>query len=352
VSDETGSDGPQERYSSVSDRIQERMMRAQSGARDEADGAPRSASGAPRGGRQLEDLFTADEVFQRLAATADHELRRTPRMLWFSGMAAGFSIGLTFLSRMAFGAELGAPGEFPADILYPIGFIVIVLGRYQLFTENTLTPVTLVLTRLASIPALMRLWGVVFIANILGATLFVLLLSVPGTVSPEAIHAGEEIAAHGLELPLTDLFLKGIVAGGIVASMVWLLHAVRDSTARFLIVFLLMIMIPATDLFHCVTGWSEVFFAFIHGQASFADIAGFEAAVALGNILGGVFLVALINYGQTKERRFSDRDSQMLKLSWREFLFGAGLKREHGGAVAPELDRPGAQESPEKIRDA
>jgi formate/nitrite transporter FocA (FNT family) len=209
-----------------------------------------------------------------------------------------------------------------------------------------------VLTRLASIPALMRLWGVVFIANILGATLFVLLLSVPGTVSPEAIHAGEEIAAHGLELPLSDLFLKGIVAGGIVASMVWLLHAVRDSTARFLIVFLLMIMIPATDLFHCVTGWSEVFFAFIHGQASFADIAGFEAAVALGNILGGVFLVALINYGQTKERRFSDRDSQMLKLSWREFLFGAGLKREHGGAVAPELDRPGAQESPEKIRDA
>lgn len=323
----------------LADRIQDRMMRGQAGDQGEDDGVPRSASGAPAGGRAVEDLFSADEVFQRLTATADHEFRRSPRMLWFSGMAAGFSIGTTFLSRAALGAETGDPGQMPADLLYPVGFILIVLGRYQLFTENTLTPVTLVMSRIASLPALLRLWGVVFAANILGAALIAGLLSIPGTLDPEIIKAGDELAKESFETSLIDLFLKAIIAGAIVASMVWLMHAVRDGTTRFLIIYILMIMIPVGGLVHVITGFCEVFFGFVHGVGGPFEVLGFLLAVGLGNTVGGVMLVAMINYGQTRESRLDGRNSNALQLSWREFFLGYHRGRDRGGAVAPELER-------------
>ena len=297
----------------------------------------RSGSGAPAGGHAVADLFSADEIFRRLSATADEEFRRTPRMLWFSGLAAGVSIGLTFLARMAMGAATDPTGVFPGDLLYPIGFVVVVLGRYQLFTENTLTPVTLVLTRIASLPALLRLWGVVLAANLVGAGGLALLLSAPGLLDEEQIAVGREIAAHAVEVPSGGLFLKAVVAGTIVASMVWLTHSVREGVARILVVYGLMLLIPTADLFHCITGFCEVAFGVVQGEATVLEALRFTAVVVSGNVVGGVLLVATINYGQTVERRFPDRDCSLLQLSWREFFLGHHEGRSAGDVVAPEL---------------
>ena len=305
---------------------------------DTGDDAPRSGAGAPAEGHAVADLFSADEIFRRLSATADEEFRRTPRMLWFSGIAAGVSIGLTFLARMALAAATESEGVFPGDLLYPVGFVVVVLGRYQLFTENTLTPVTLVMTRIASLPALARLWGVVLAANLVGAAFIATLLSAPGLLEPEQLAVGNEIAKHAVEVPSGGLFFKAVVAGTIVASMVWLTHSVREGVGRIIIVYLLMLLIPTADLFHCITGFAEVFFGVLQGEASLLEAFRFLAVVVAGNTLGGVLLVATINYGQTVERRFPDRDCHLLKLSWREFFLGHHEGREPGGVVAPELE--------------
>ncbi len=300
----------------------------------------RSGSGAPAGGHAVADLFSADEIFRRLSATADEEFRRTPRMLWFSGLAAGVSIGLTFLARMAMTAATDSAGVFPGDLLYPVGFVVVVLGRYQLFTENTLTPVTLVLTRIASIPALLRLWGVVLAANLVGAGGLALLLSAPGLLDEEQLAVGREIAAHAVEVPSGGLFLKAVVAGTIVASMVWLTHAVREGISRIVVVYLLMLLIPTADLFHCITGFCEVVFGVVQGEATIVEALRFLGVVVSGNVLGGVLLVATINYGQTVERRFPDRDCSLLQLSWHEFFLGHHEGRSAGEMVAPELAGP------------
>jgi formate/nitrite transporter FocA (FNT family) len=288
-------------------------------------------------------MFSADEIFHRVAATADHEFQRTPRMLWFSGLAAGLSIGVSFLARMSLGSATGQPGELLGDLLFPVGFLIVVLGRYQLFTENTLTPITLVLTRIASLPALLRLWGVVFAANVLGAGIAAGLLSVPGALPTEVVEAGRTISAHAFEVPIRDLFLRGVLAGGIVASMVWLIHAVDDSAARVLIVYALMLMIPVTGLFHCITSFSEVVFGVFQGEGDLPAALAFLAAVTVGNTVGGVLLVGTINYGQTHETRVPDRDAMTLQLSWKEFLVGHHVGRRSGGAVAPELDHDSAR---------
>ena len=294
----------------------------------------RAGSGAPAAGHAVRDLFSTDEIFQRLVATADEEFVRSTRLLFLSGLAAGLSIGLSFVARAAVTASAGEGGELVGNILYPIGFLLIVLGRYQLFTENTLTPVTLVLTRIASVPELLRLWGVVLTANVLGAFLMAILLAKTGVLDADSAAVARGFGLHGLEFGWGPLFWKGVIAGWLVASMVWLNHAARDSTTRFFIVLFVMYLIPSLDLFHCVIGACEMFYLVILGDATLGAAGYFFSAVVLGNTVGGVLLVAILNYAQTRERRFPDRDCDDLTLTWREFMFGL----EPGSQPGPARD--------------
>lgn len=299
------------------------------------DSLDRAESGAPAAGRAVRDLFSTDEIFQRVVATADEEFVRSSRLLFFSGLAAGLSIGLSFVARSAVTAAVPGPAaDLLGNILYPVGFLLIVLGRYQLYTENTLTPVTLVLTRIASIPQLLRVWGWVLLANVLGAMLTAFALAKTGIFDPDTAAVARGFAEHSLEYAWGPLFSKGMVAGWLVASMVWLNHAARDTTTRFLIVFAIMFLVPAADLFHCIIGACEVFYLVFLGGATLLDFGYFFSAVVLGNTVGGVLLVAILNYSQTRNKRFPDRDCAALELTWREWLYGVGRGRDVHAAMA------------------
>jgi len=196
--------------------------------------------------------------------------------------------------------------------------------------------VTLVLTRVASVPSLLRLWLVVFVANVAGAWAMGAFISYPGVLE-ESIHAmGADIARHAFEIPVVDLFLRGILAGALVAAMVWLTHAVREGMARVAIIYGIFLLIPTAGLFHVITGFVEVVFGVFAGEGTWGQAFAFLAAVGLGNTVGGVVLVALLNFGQTRERRIPE-GSELEELNWRDWLFGfrAGLAMDD--AVAPEV---------------
>lgn len=294
----------------------------------------RSQSGAPAAGRVVRDLFSTDEIFQRIVASADEELGRSSRILFFSGLAAGLSIGLSFMARAALTAAVpGDPSGVIGNLLYPIGFIFIVVGHYQLYTENTLSPVTLVLTRIASLPALLYIWGLVLAANLVGAVIVAFMLARTGVLEPDAIAAARMIGTHALAETWGDLFVKGVFAGWLVAGMVWIYHAVRDSITRFLSVYLIMYLIPTVGLYHCIVGACEGLYLVFLGEATMGTVlADFFLPVLLGNTVGGVLLVALLNYGQTRDRRFPERAREDMRLSWGEWLFGyhtGGLTTRH-----------------------
>ncbi|WP_138431880.1 formate/nitrite transporter family protein [Fodinibius saliphilus] len=282
-----------------------------------------SQSGAPAGGQAVRDIFSTDEIFRRIVATADEDFSRSTRLLFLSGVAAGLSIGLTFVARAAMTTAVGPESSlFLGNMLYPLGFILIVAGKYQLFTENTLTPVTHVLTRIASVPALLRVWGIVLFANVVGAGALAYVLANTGIFAAEAAEVARGFGEHALSVSWNDLFWKGVLAGWIVASMVWLTHAVRDAMARIAIVFILMYLIPIADLFHCIIGACEVLYLIFQGLAGWGQFGYFFSAVTLGNTVGGVILVAILNYSQTRQSRFPDRDCGQLELTWKEWLFG------------------------------
>jgi formate/nitrite transporter FocA (FNT family)/protein-disulfide isomerase len=284
------------------------------------DVVERSRSGAPSAGKAVSDLFSTDEIFHRLTAAADEEFSRSTRLLFLSGVAAGLSISLSFVASAPLTAKTSA---VVGSLLYPLGFIIIALGRYQLFTENTLTPVTLVLTRIASLPRLLRIWGVVLAANVLGCGLCAYVLAETNVFNAEAAEVALEYGRHFLEMPWATLFWKGVFAGWLVASMVWLNHAVRTATARVAVTFVLMYTVSMAELAHCIVGASEVLYFVFRGQATILQFFWeFLAPAALGNTVGGVLLVAILNYSQTRALRFPDRDCGQLELTWREWLLG------------------------------
>ncbi len=282
------------------------------------DGATdQAASGAPAAGWAVGDRFSADEIFQRILASADEEIATGTVELMFSGLAAGFAITLTFVGHAAV-TEYFPENEVLAAILYPLGFIYIILGRYQLYTENTLPPVALVLARLASLPLLVRVWGLVLFGNLVGACLGAFVLANTHVLSAEAMRAGAEFASHGVELGWWDVFWKAIFAGWIVGGVVWLDHASRDTIARFFLIYIAFYTISATELYHVVTTACDAFYyVFYAGAGLFHVFYEFWLPVLLGNTIGGVFLVTLVNYAQIEDRRVPE----VRELSVREVLF-------------------------------
>ena len=293
------------------------------------DAIDQSESGAPAGGEALRDLFSTDEIFHRLVVDAEEEFSQSTRLLFLSGLAAGLSISLSFLGMTVLSALWpGGPSQLAGSLLYPLGFLLVVMGRYQLFTENTLTPVTLVLTRIASIPRLLHIWGVVLAANVLGAALCAYVLATTSVFTPEMAEVAYEIGEAFLRMTWGELFWKGVFAGWLVASMVWLNYAARSMTARTLITFVLIYPVAAAELAHCIVGSTEVLYVVFQSDASlWAFFIDFLVPAVLGNTVGGVLLVAILNFSQTRDHRIPHRDCDQLELTWSEWLFGysAGL---------------------------
>lgn len=173
----------------------------------------RSRSGAPAVGEAVRDRFSSDEVFQRIIAAADEEVTSGSRELFFSGLAAGLAITITF---MLYASLTAATGRDPilSVLLYPLGFIYIIIGGYQLYTENTLPPVALTLERLASVPALFRHWGIVLLGNFAGGAVGAVVLAYGGVLEPEAAAAALDFARHGVyDVTRPELFFKGASRG-------------------------------------------------------------------------------------------------------------------------------------------
>jgi formate/nitrite transporter FocA (FNT family) len=269
----------------------------------------------------VEDIHDTNEIFTRIAANANQEFGRSTQLLFWSGLAAGLAISLSFLGMAAVESAMGSGDhvKLVSSLMYPLGFLFVVLGRFQLFTENTLTPVTLVLTRRASVPRLLRIWGLVLFANVLGTGFAGFYFSATSILDGAMAAAATEIGTHALEMGWGALFTKGTIAGWLVAGMVWLNFSAHTAMARVLIVFALMYVVAAVDLAHCIVGSAEVLYLVFEGEAGLLDwLWRFLAPAALGNTVGGVFLVALLNYAQTGAEVHSGRRA----LSWRDWLLG------------------------------
>mgnify|MGYP000197523564 CR=1 FL=1 len=310
----------------------------------------RSRSGAPAVGEVVRDRFSTDEVFQRIVAAADEEITAGSRELFFSGLAAGFAITITFLLYASLTASTDGHPVLSA-MLYPLGFIYIIIGGYQLYTENTLPPVALTLERLVSVPALLRNWAVVLAGNFAGGTIGAAALAWGGVFSPSTTATAVELGRKGVETAPSTLFVKAAFAGLIVAGVVWVEYAARDTVSRIAVVYLAFLAVPLGNLFHIVVSYTEmVYLVLVDDLSVVVGVTEFALPVLLGNTVGGVLLVTVVNYFQTTEHRLESARFEGAKrqLSPREWVFG-GLAGRPYVPLVNTGERVAADDGPYRI---
>ena len=309
----------------------ERTEPAGNGSESVRKAVEESRHGAPAVGAVVRDRFETDEVFERIVAAADEEIDRPTRELLFSALAAGFAITLTFMLYASMYAATDGDPVLKA-LMYPLGFVYIIIGGYQLYTENTLPPVALILERLASVPTLLRVWLLVLVGNFVGGALGALVLAYTGVLSPGAAEAAVSLSQSGIDTPFWTLFWKAMFAGLIVAGVVWLDFSARDTISRVVLVYFAFLAIPLGNLFHVVVSFTELMYLVFLGQAALlSGLATFIFPVALGNTIGGVLLVTVVNYFQTSEYRRKEirpgRDVKQLSLP--EWTLGSRAGRSY-----------------------
>ncbi len=243
---------------------------------------------------------SAQEIYEQVANNARQELGRSTVSLIISGLAGGIFMGLSALGTAIALSMLGAakPAEFVAKMFYPIGFIVVILGRSQLFTENTLYPVALVLAEKRHFWQTMRLWAAVLPSNVLGALAFAALATLTGALSPEIVRSlgrlGTEVVAH----PASTIFWSGVMGGWIIATVAWLVSGSHSITGSVLIIWLLAFVVGLGNFAHCIAASGEVFAAILTHQLPWTAFPQWFGPAVAGNICGGVGMVTLLEYGQ------------------------------------------------------
>ena len=245
---------------------------------------------------------TAPQILDNVARIARDELARNSRALAFSGLAGGLTMGLTGLGVATVQAMIGkGPMQnLVAMLFYPVGFIAVIIGRAQLFTENTLYPVVLVLDERDHIRNTLRLWGVVFASNVEGAALFALLACRTAAMGPKVVEALSNLGLVMAAQSASSAFWSGVMGGWLIALLAWLVSASHWTIGQIAIVWLLSFIVGIGHFSHCIASSGEFLSRVVTGNLPLGRFFYWLGPATAGNILGGVLIVSLLNWGQVK----------------------------------------------------
>jgi formate/nitrite transporter FocA (FNT family) len=243
-------------------------------------------------------------IYEIVRRHGDEEMNRPITSLWWSGVAAGLSISFSLLSQAVLQAHLPEMSWTPlvTSLGYSVGFVMVVLSRQQLFTENTVTAVLPVMAdlTLANLWRLGRLWSVVLVANMVGTLVAALLYTFTPVLTPELNTAMLEIADQIMNHSWIEMVLRAIASGFLIATMVWLLPSAEAT--QFHVIVVVSYLIAAAGFMHIVAGSAEAFYLVLNGHLGVqAMVVDFFVPVLIGNVIGGTALFALIAYAQVME---------------------------------------------------
>jgi len=254
-----------------------------------------------RAGKKEEEIIDrtappGEIVYEAIYAEGEHELERNSAELALSGLAAGLSMGFSMLTEALLRAHLPDANWMPlvAKFGYSVGFLIVILGRQQLFTKNTLT-VILPLLREKDVRLLgnvARLWTLVLVMNLVGAFAFAWLAGNSNAFAPEVRKVFAQIGQTAMEPNFGTLVVRGIGAGWLIALMVWLLPFAES--ARIWVIIILAYVVGLADLPHVIAGSVETLYLVCTGSVALGNwFSSYFFPTLIGNIIGGVALVAV-----------------------------------------------------------
>ncbi|HEX3551504.1 MAG TPA: formate/nitrite transporter family protein [Candidatus Elarobacter sp.] len=246
-------------------------------------------------------------IFETIRREGEDDYARSTASLWWSSIAAGGSMAFSMIAMGVIQAHLpSAPwAHLVSSFGYTVGFLIVILGRQQLFTENTLTPLLPFFYSPTGwrLRQLGRLWAVIFAGNIVAAAAVAALVAFSGAFPHDTLHAFDELAHAATRGSFLELFAKAIFAGWAIALMVWLLP-LAENAALFVIIILTWV-IAAGGFGHIIAGSVEVMFGAWHRSVTWAGYLAFAIPTLLGNCVGGVAFVAAVSSAEIASERAS-----------------------------------------------
>jgi len=241
------------------------------------------------------------EIWQDSLEDGQRRLARPAKVLAATGLLGGFHIAFGLLALVVTtGALATLMPSYPAHVLgsltFGIGFVFLTVGRSELFTENFLIPVAAVLSGHSTKRSVARLWAITLALNFAGLAVIVSLLSISGVLEDEALGAAGGLANTLAERDLLAALASAVIAGAIITVFTWLAEAAESDLTRVFIALAIGFVLLAPSLNHSVVGFGEVLFGLLADttRADWLDLARNTAVAILGNVAGGVLLVAFV----------------------------------------------------------
>jgi formate/nitrite transporter FocA (FNT family) len=245
-----------------------------------------------------------EEAFDRLVEEGSARLARPLSTLAVTGLLGGIDVGTGVLAYLIVHQATGS--TVLAGIAFSIGFVALLLARSELFTENFLVPVAAVAARHGSIGGLARLWTVTLLANLAGGWVISwLIIEALPALHSTAIEAGTHYAHLGINL---RSFCLAVLAGMVITLMTRMQHATESLGVQLVPALLFGALLAGGQLFHCVLDSILMFAALIAGAPfGFLDWLGALVFSILGNVVGGVGLVAFLRLARVPHRIAQER---------------------------------------------
>ncbi|MFV0570070.1 MAG: formate/nitrite transporter family protein [Citrobacter portucalensis] len=252
-------------------------------------------------------------IHEHIRQDGEKEMERDAMALLWSAIAAGLSMGASLLAKGIFHVQLeGVLGGFLLENLgYTFGFIIVIMARQQLFTENTVTAVLPVMQNptLGNFGLLMRLWSVVLLGNIIGTGVAAWAFEHMPIFDEETRDAFVKIGMDVMKNTPTEMFSNAIISGWLIATMVWMFPAA--GAAKIVVIILMTWLIALGDTTHIVVGSVEILYLVFNGTLHWSDFFWpFALPTLAGNICGGTFIFALMSHAQIRNDMSNKRKEE------------------------------------------
>jgi formate/nitrite transporter FocA (FNT family) len=188
-----------------------------------------------------------------------------------------------------------------AGLVFPVGFIFVIMGRSELFTENFLIPVVSVFKTERTLGSLARLWVFSWAGNVLGCVGAALLLLVPNALGQPVLEGYAAYTAYKLEMPALAVFVSAVLAGGVMSTLTWSLLSVQHSVGRIIIIVAGAYVLMAANLSHSIVSASVLLVGFRLTDHSLGEVIVWLLIATAGNLVGGVALVTLFRLAQVRQ---------------------------------------------------
>ncbi|WP_334064903.1 formate/nitrite transporter family protein [Limimaricola cinnabarinus] len=248
--------------------------------------------------------LSARLVYHVVLREGEEELKRPLAALAWAGLAAGLMISVSVMGKAVLAAHLpDAPWTtYVTAFGYSFGFLLVILSRMQLFTEDTITTVLPLLTHrdAATLWRVARLWGLVLGANVAGAFLAAAFFVYSPALSAEAATAMGDLSLKATSGGAWENFWRAIPAGVLIAALVWMISS--GDHEYFFVITAFTWLIAAGGFQHVIAGSVEMAHVALSGADDLpALLARWFLPVLAGNVVGGTAIFTLAAWGQVRQ---------------------------------------------------